>query len=82
MSSTSSDPDQKRTRLITPRENLAKFEVDPAVFHELFLTQYETIRVVETAPSHATKKARFVSSSGHVTISFLGSKMYVFIDYL
>ncbi|CAI9733412.1 Hypothetical predicted protein [Octopus vulgaris] len=81
--------DQKDTRLITSRENLALFEADPADFLERFLTQGECWvhhfepETKELTSPPAPKKAKNISPAGKVMASvFWDAKGIVFIDYL
>ena len=88
-------PDQKRTRLFMSRENLKRFEADPANFMERFLTQDECWvyhfepetkkqsmqwKHLQSPPS---KNAKVVLSARKVMASvFWDAKGVVFVDYL
>ena len=88
-------PDQKLTRLVMSKANLARFEADPDRFIERFLIQDECwIHHFEPETkrqsmqwkhsiSPAPKKAKVVSSAEKVMASvFWDAKGIVFIDYL
>ena len=88
-------PDQKLTRLVMSKANLARFEADPDRFVERFLTQDEcwvhhfepeTKRQsmqLKHSTSRAPKKAKVVSSAGKMMASvFWDAKGIVLIDYL
>ena len=88
-------PDQMRTRLLMSRENLERFEADPANFMERFLTQDECWvhhfepetkkqsmqwKHLQSPPS---KNAKVVLSARKVMASvFWDAKGVVFVDYL
>ena len=85
-------PDQKLTRLVISKANLARFEADPDCFVERFLTQEEgwvhhfepETKRQSMQWKHSTsapKKAKVVSFSGKVMASvFWDAKGIVFID--